>query len=81
MSHFFIKFDLMKINRKIAAVVNHVKLEDEDELDVAFWLSQTPSSRLAEVSRLRRNYYTHINGSFPERMERIVSQRKTDINK
>ena len=66
----------MKADRKIAMVVNQVKMEDEDTLDVAFWLTQTPSSRLAEVVRLRKNYFTSMNGSFPTRMDRIISQRK-----
>ncbi len=66
----------MKVGRKIAMVVNHVKMEDEDTLDVAFWLSQTPSSRLAEVFRLRRSYFTWANGSFPEKMDKVVHQRK-----
>jgi len=66
----------MKINRKIVMVVNHVKMEDEDMLDVAFWLAQTPSARLAEVFRLRKNYFTWADGSFPERMDKVVHQRK-----
>ena len=66
----------MKADRKIAMVVNHVKMDDEDTLDVAFWLTQTPSSRLAEVFRLRKNYFTWANGSFPSKMEKVVSQRK-----
>jgi hypothetical protein len=44
----------MKKNRKIAMAVNHVKMEEEDALDVEFWLSKTPSERLAEVVRLRK---------------------------
>ena len=66
----------MKVSRKIAMVVNHVKMEDEDMLDVAFWLAQTPSARLAEVLRLRKNYFTWANGSFPEKMDKVVHQRK-----
>jgi hypothetical protein len=66
----------MKPERKIAMVVNHVKMEDEDALDVAFWLSQPPSLRLAEVFRLRRNYFTWANGSFPQKMDKVFHQRK-----
>ncbi len=66
----------MKANRKIAMVVNYVRMEDEDTLDVAFWLTQTPSSRLAEVFRLRKNYFTWANGSFPTKMDKIISHRK-----
>jgi hypothetical protein len=66
----------MKVSRKIAMVVNHVKMDDEDTLDVAFWLAQTPSSRLAEVFRLRKNYFTWLDGSFPEKMDIVVHQRK-----
>ncbi len=58
----------------MAMVVNHVKMEDEDTLDVEFWLSKTPAERLAEVVRLRRNYHTRRNGSFPEKIEKVVSQ-------
>jgi hypothetical protein len=63
------------MERKMAMVVNHVKPEDEDNLDVAFWLGKTPSERIAEVTRLRVSYYTWLNGSYPEKMERVVTYR------
>jgi hypothetical protein len=69
----------MKIDRKIAMVFNHVKMEDEDSLDVAFWLSRTPAERLAEVCRLRNNYFSGANGLFPEKIEKVVHQIKYDI--
>jgi hypothetical protein len=70
----------MKINRKIAIVATHVKMEDEDTLDVAFWLAQSPAARLAEVFRLRKNYFTWVNGTFPQKMEKVVSWRKLREN-
>lgn len=69
----------MRVDRKIAVAANHVKMEDEDALDVAFWLSKTPSERLTEVCRLRQNYFTWINGVFPKKMERVVVRRKIDL--
>jgi hypothetical protein len=69
------------MERKIAKVVNHVKMEDEDALDVLFWRSKTVFERLQEVSRLRRNYYTWLNGSFPEKMERVITARISDVSK
>lgn len=66
----------MKHKRKMAMVVNQVKMEDEDSLDVLFWLSKTASERLSEVSRLRRNYFTWTDGLFPEKMEKVIHQRK-----
>jgi hypothetical protein len=71
----------MKKSRKIIIAVNHVKAEDEDTLDVEFWLNKTPSERLAEVVRLRKNYYTWLNGSFPQKIEKVVSFRKINILK
>jgi hypothetical protein len=62
--------------RKMAMVVNQVKMEDEDSLDVAFWLKKSPSERLAEVARLRRNYFTWADGSFPDKIEKVVHRRK-----
>ena len=56
--------------RKIIEVVNHVKMEDEDQLDVEFWLQKTPAERLAEVVSLRKNYFTWLNGSFPDKLLR-----------
>jgi len=64
------------MERKIAMVVNHVKMEDEDILDVEFWLTKTPSERLAEVFRLRRNYFARPNHPFPLRIEKVVHQKK-----
>jgi len=66
----------MKTERKMAMVVNHVKMEDEDRLDVEFWLTKTPTERLFEVMRLRKIYYTWLNGSFPEHMEKVIHQRR-----
>jgi len=51
-------------------------MDEEDALDVKFWLSKTPAERLAEVVRLRKNHYTSLNGSFPEKIEKVVSWRK-----
>ena len=66
----------MMRNRKMAMVVNQVRMEDEDSLDVLFWLSKTVAERLSEVSRLRKNYFTWTDGVFPEKIEKIVHQRK-----
>lgn len=66
----------MKHERKMAMVVNQVKIEDEDSLDVLFWLSKTASERLSEVSRLRRNYFTWADGLFPEKIVKVIHRRK-----
>ncbi|HEY4326537.1 MAG TPA: hypothetical protein VGN20_21310 [Mucilaginibacter sp.] len=69
----------MAVNRQMAKGVNHVKIENEDYLDVLFWRSKTFSERLEEVTRLTRNYYTQLNGSFPEKMVKVITIRKNDI--
>lgn len=56
-------------------VVNHVKMDDEDLLDVQFWLAKTASERIQEVTRLRINYYTWLNGSYPEKIAKVVTKR------
>ena len=66
----------MKQERKMAMVVNQIKMEDEDSLDVLFWLSRAVSERLSEVSRLRRNYFTWADGLFPDKIEKVVHHRK-----
>jgi len=67
------------MKREMAKVVNHVKMEDEDYLDVLFWSSKSMSERLEEVTRLRKNYYTWLNGSFPEKITKVVNMRPNDI--
>jgi hypothetical protein len=67
------------MDRKMAKVVNHVKPEDEDYLDVLFWRSKTSAERLQEVTRLRRNYYTWLNGSFPEKITKVITTRPNDL--
>lgn len=42
--------------RKMAMVVNRVKMDDEDELDVVFWLNQPISERIKAITLLRRHY-------------------------
>ena len=61
--------------RKMAMVVNQVRMEDEDSLDLMFWMSKNASERLREVSRLRKNYFTWLNGSFPQKIEKVVNKR------
>jgi hypothetical protein len=62
--------------RKMAMVVNRVKMEDEDELDVLFWLNQPIAERIKAVTSLRRNYFTWLNGSFPDKIAKVVNRRK-----
>jgi hypothetical protein len=67
------------MERKIAKVVNHVRMDDEDTLDVAFWRSKSVTERLEEVARLRKNYYTWLNGSFPQKIARVITTRINDL--
>jgi len=60
-------------------VVNKVKMEDEDELDVLFWLNQPISERLKTVVSLRKHYFTWLNGSFPENIAKVVNRRKFNV--
>lgn len=62
--------------RKMQMVANKIKMEDEDSLDVQFWLNQPTSARIAEVTRLRREYYSWLLGEFPSEMEKTVTRRK-----
>jgi len=71
MRHEFMKTTV----RKMAMVVNQVRMEDEDSLDLMFWMSKDASERLREVSRLRKNYFTWLNGSFPQKIEKVVNKR------
>jgi hypothetical protein len=61
--------------RRKSLVINQIHPEDEDRLDVEYWMSKNPSERLAEAYRLRRNYYLWLNGSYPDKIERVVTQR------
>jgi hypothetical protein len=61
--------------RRKSLVINQIHPEDEDKLDVEYWMNKTPSERLAEAYRLRRNYYLWLNGSYPDKIERVVTQR------
>jgi hypothetical protein len=67
------------MERKIAKVVNHVRMDDEDTLDVAFWRSKSVTERLEEVARLRKNYYTWLNGGFPQKIARVITTRINDF--
>lgn len=57
-------------------VVNQIRIDTEDSRDVQFWLGKSASERLAEVSRLRRNYFLWADGVFPERIEKVVYKRE-----
>jgi hypothetical protein len=62
--------------RKIALVARHVLKEDENHLDVEFWLNKSPSERLAEVVRLRRLYFSSTGKTFPDKIEKVIFRRK-----
>ncbi|MES2810246.1 MAG: hypothetical protein V4619_16555 [Bacteroidota bacterium] len=66
----------MKSQRKIAIVAKHIQTGDEDAADVAFWLSRSPAERLEEVVRLRRNYFTWLNGEFPSKIEKVINKKR-----
>jgi hypothetical protein len=67
------------MDRKIVKVVNQVKMEDEDGLDAVFWRSKDVHERLQEVMRLRKNYYSWLNGFFPEKMTKVITTRQNDL--
>lgn len=60
-------------------VANQVRMDEEDVRDIQFWLGRPASERIAEVTRLRRIYYSWLLGSYPQHMEKTVIQRKNDI--
>ena len=65
--------------RKMAMVANQVKVDEEDLIDIRYWLTRPIHERIAEVTRLRKAYYTWLHGSYPERMEKTISQRKNVV--
>ena len=56
-------------------VSDQVKIDEEDLQDVQFWLGRPASERIAEATRLRRVYYSWLLGTYPEHMEKTVTQR------
>ena len=56
-------------------VVNHVRMDDEDALDLLFWQSKDAAERLKEVYRLRKNYFSWLDGFFPDKIEKMVNKR------
>ncbi|MBK1442570.1 hypothetical protein JHJ32_21400 [Parapedobacter sp. ISTM3] len=65
--------------RKMAMVASQVKIDEEDLRDIQFWLDRPASERIAEVTRLRRAYYSWLLGTYPQHMEKTVTQRNDDI--
>jgi len=63
----------------MAMVAKQVKTEEEDLLDLRFWLGRPASERLAEVVRLRKTYYGWRLGTYPEHIEKTVCRRKIDV--
>ncbi len=60
-------------------VVDQVKIDGEDLRDIHFWLDRPASERIAEVTRLRRAYYSWLLGTYPKHMAKVITQRKLDI--
>lgn len=70
------KLHKMSSGRRMIKVVNFVRMDDEDSLDVLFWQKKSATERLQEVTRLRKSYYSWLNGSFPEKIEKIVNKKR-----
>ena len=62
--------------RKMVKVFHQVNMHDEDKLDVLFWLKKTSAERIGEVTRLRRNYFIWLNGSFPEKISKVINRKR-----
>ncbi|MBE8713029.1 hypothetical protein C4F49_04995 [Sphingobacterium sp. KB22] len=60
-------------------VANQILKNEEDLMDIQFWLARSNSERIAEVTRLRRLYYSWLLGNYPERMEKTITHRNNDI--
>ncbi|TDG36643.1 hypothetical protein EZJ43_07475 [Pedobacter changchengzhani] len=60
-------------------VANRVRMEDEDAMDVVFWLNQPVAERIKAVTTLRRRYFTWLHGSFPDKIAKAVNKRKFDV--
>ncbi|MBC8053148.1 MAG: hypothetical protein H7Y13_08785 [Sphingobacteriaceae bacterium] len=56
-------------------VINIIKQDEQDDQYISFWLSKTASERLQEVTRLRLHYFTWLNQSFPQHIEKVVTHR------
>jgi hypothetical protein len=58
--------------RKMEIVANLVNREDEDLMDIIFWLNKTESERLQEVYRLRQNFFQSPGKPFPKKISKTV---------
>jgi hypothetical protein len=61
--------------RKMQMVVHKIKMDEEDQMDVQFYLKQPATGRIAEVTRLRHEYCTWFLGEFPKQMQKVVTFR------
>ena len=62
----------MEKKRKMEIVANLVNREDEDLMDIIFWLKKTESERLQEVYRLRQNFFQSPGKPFPKKISKTV---------
>ncbi len=62
--------------RRIAPVARIVKLEDQDRLDLEYWLSRSPEERFNAVHEIRKEYSLQRYGSYGrlQRVYRIVKR-------
>jgi len=58
------------MERKISIVGKKVTFAEAENEDIDFWAERTWKERVAEAQRLRRMIWTHLLGSFPERMRK-----------
>lgn len=55
----------------MAIVVNQIKMEDEDRMDVEYLLFRTLQEGISAMTNLHRSYFTWHKGSFPTKMKKL----------
>lgn len=46
-----------------------VTFEEAEQDEITFWMNSTWKERLAEAERLRKIIWTHVLGTYPEKIE------------
>ena len=68
----------MSEKKKIEIVGRKVSIAEAEENDILFWASRSWQERLIETERLRRMIWTHLLGTYPDKMQKIGKVIKRD---
>ena len=68
----------MNEERKIEKVVRKVTFKEAEEEDIIYWAQKSIKERVTAATEWNKKVWTHLHGSYPEKIEKYGGKRIKD---